>query len=374
MIKNTDFVWLLRALALAENGLLSTAPNPRVGCVIRRGQKTIGEGWHRRAGEPHAEICAMQQSGDNLQDAEVYVSLEPCAHIGKTDSCAAALVAAKPARVIVAMPDPNPQVAGKGLSMLRAAGIETVCASPTDEVFLRAMDLNIGFVSRMIRRRPWVRLKIAATADGKTALSSGLSRWISNAESRADAHQLRARSGALITGIGTALIDNPRLTVRHAPFFKQPLRILIDRDLRASADMRLFVGGGAMVATAAAVRHVADGVEVLSLPDRHGRVDLAALLQALAIRGMNEITVEAGRRLCGAFIAANLVDEIVVYQAPIIFGGGYDMLDFPSPLSPEQAIRFSLKKCTPINGDIKIVYESPSARLELLNATAATIA
>ncbi len=367
-----DAAVLQRALALAKNGLFSASPNPRVGCVIRRGHKTIGEGWHRRAGEAHAEVVAMQNCNDNLHGAEMFVNMEPCSHEGKTPSCAAMLAKAKPARVVIAMPDPNPQVAGRGLKMLREAGIETVCAEKTDAIFARALDMNIGFVSRMIRRRPWVRLKIAATADGKTALSSGLSQWISGEESRADAHYLRARSCAIITGVGTATADNPQLTVRHVSSPRQPLRVLIDGQLRAPADLRMF-SGGAMVACAVAASPVADDVEVLSLPDSDGRVDLAALLSELAARGVNEITVEAGRRLCGAFVNAGLADEMVVYHAPLFFGGGFDMVQLPPPPSPQQATRWRLVQCTTMGEDAKLVYESPDSRKMLSDALATIV-
>ena len=366
-----DAAVLRRALALAKNGLFTSSPNPRVGCVIRRNGKTIGEGWHRRAGEAHAEVIAMQNCGSDLQDAEMFVSMEPCAHEGKTPSCAAMLAKAKPARVVVAMPDPNPQVAGQGLAMLQKAGIKTVCAEKTDKVFARALDMNIGFASRMIRQRPWVRLKIAATADGKTALSSGLSQWISGEESRKDAHYLRARSCAMITGVGTALADNPQLTVRHVSCSRQPLRVLIDGSLRASADLRMF-SGGAIVACAVPARHIADDVEVLSLPDSDGKVDLAALLNELAMRGVNEVTVEAGRRLCGAFVNAGLADEMVVYHAPLFFGGGFDMMQLPPPSSPQQATRWRLVQCERMDEDAKLVYESPDSR-QILSDALATI-
>ena len=361
-----DARWLARATALAANGLFTAAPNPRVDCVIRRDGRTLGEGWHRRTGEAHAEVVAMRQSGA-LKGAEVFVSLEPCAHVGRTPSCAARLAAAAPARVVAAMPDPNPEVAGRGLALMRAAGVDVVVASPESDSFQRALDINIGFVSRMLRKRPWLRLKIAATMDGKTALPSGLSRWISSVDSQTDAHRLRARSCALITGIGTALADDPQLTARHVPAPRQPLRVLIDRALQAPPSLRM-LAGGALIATAAPPRHVADGVEVLSLPDGNGKVDLPVLLRMLAGRGINEVTVEAGRRLCGAFVAAGLADEIVLYQAPRLFGGGLDLIAMPPPQTPAVAMEFSLKQCTPLGGDLKIVYEAPHVRRQLTDA------
>ncbi len=367
-----DAFWLSRALSLAENGLYTAAPNPRVGCVIVRGGRVVGEGWHQKTGGAHAEAAAMRSCGD-LRDAEVFVSLEPCAHVGETPSCAAALARAKPARVVAAMPDPNPQVAGRGMRMLRDAGIAAEFAPAAGEMFRRALDLNLGFVSRMIRGRPWLRLKIAATLDGKTALSSGLSRWISGEESRLDAHRLRARSCAILAGIGTALADNPRLTVRGVSSPRRPLRVLVDRDLRAPPDLKMFAEDGAIVATAARDKIFAGNAEVLRLPGADGRVDLAALLRELAARGVNEATVEAGRRLCGAFVAADLADEIVLYQAPKLFGGGMAMIETAPPQTPDAAMKFFVKQCGRSGDDIKIVYENPRSRSVLADAAARAI-
>lgn len=370
---NQDFSHLSRALALAENGLHTASPNPRVGCVIVRDGKIVGEGWHRKTGEAHAEIVAMQNCEQELQNSEVFVSLEPCAHIGETKSCAKELIRAKVGRVVAAMPDPNPQVAGRGIAMLRAAGIAATFAKSGGEIFSRALDLNIGFVSRMVRKRPWLRLKIAATLDGKTALSSGLSKWISGEESRADSHRLRARSCAIITGIGTALTDNPKLTARTIGESRTPLRVLIDRDLRAPPDLRMFDGERALIATAASGKEFCGNAEVLHLPDKNGRVDLHLLLGELAARGINEAVVEAGRRLCGAFVAAGLVDEIVLYQSPKLFGGGAAMIEMQPPPTPALAEKFLLKQCSRIGDDVKIVYESPNARSVLADATAGAI-
>ena len=364
-----DAKWLSRALSLAENGLYTAAPNPRAGCVIVRGGRIVGEGWHRRAGEDHAEIAALK-SCDNARGADIFVSLEPCAHAGKTPPCVEALIRARPARVVAATPDPNPQVAGRGMKMLRDAGIVAEYAPAGSDIFSRALDLNIGFFSRMTRKRPWLRLKIAATLDGKTALSSGLSKWISGEESRLDAHRLRARSCALITGIGTALVDNPRLTVRGISSPCAPRRVLVDRELRAPSDLQLFVGGGAIIATAARDKTFSGNAEVLVLPDGGGRVDLAALLAELAAREVNEAMTEAGRRLCGAFVAAGLADEIVLYQSPKLFGGGMAMIDAPPPDSPATAAAFRIKQHARCGDDIKIVFESPAARAGIYDATA----
>ena len=368
-----DAKYLARALTLARQGLFSTTPNPRVGCVIVREDSIIAEGWHRAAGEAHAEICALRQC-DNIRGAEVFVNLEPCAHQGRTPSCAETLATAKPARVIIALPDPNPLTAGKGANILRAAGVECVFAPPQSESCQQALSLNIGFVSRMTRRRPWTRLKIAATMDGKTALANGLSKWITGTAARTDVHALRAASCAIITGIGTAEIDDPLLTVRHVRTSRQPQRVLIDRDLRASPRLKLFIGGALTATTCAPPNFFAPEVEVLSLPDQNGRVDLAALLNVLAEREMNEVMVEAGRRLCGAFLANGLVDEIVLYQAPRVFGGdALAMFDSPSPSTPETAATFTLREMTPLGDDIKLVYESPTARRQIHDATFAAV-
>ena len=348
---------LARTLKLAEKGLYTTPPNPRVGCVICRNGDIIGEGWHQRAGGEHAEINALAQAGKNAAGADIYVSMEPCTHHGKTPPCVDALVAARPARVIVALSDPNPKVAGAGIKQLQNAGIKVTVADNDSAVARAAKELNIGFISRMTRRRPWLRLKIAATLDGKTALDSGLSRWISGDTARRDAHHLRARSCAVLTGIGTALQDNPALTVRHIPTSRQPLRLLLDSKLRATADMKLFADDNALIITAAPPTTAA-AAAVLSLPNTDGKVNLPRLFAELAAREMNEITVEAGRKLNGALLTAGLVDEIVLYLAARIFGeSGKDMFAIPAAVSPQQATRFRRVELRDIgDDDIKIVY------------------
>ena len=359
---------LLRALKLAENGFLTAAPNPRAGCVIRRDGNIIGEGWHRRAGEPHAEAEAAKQCGD-LTGADVFVNLEPCAHEGRTPSCAAMLVKARPRRVVAAIPDPNPLVAGRGMAMLRAAGIAAEFAPPESEIFQKALALNIGFISRMSRKRPWLRIKTAATLDGKTALPGGESQWISGEESRRDAHMLRARSCAVITGTGTALSDNPRLTARGVSAPRQPLRVLACGGGKIRAGLRMFDGGGLLISAQKKPPQL-DGVESLSLPGKNGGADLHALLRALAEREINEAVVEAGPRLSGAFVAEGLADEIIVYQSPKMFGGGGEMLTFPPPESPKTAPFYARMSCAPLGADIKIVYESPASRKALSESCA----
>ncbi len=326
-----DHRYMARALQLAERGLYTTTPNPRVGCVIVRNDRVIGEGWHETAGGPHAEAAALAQivgaSGtvnstkDRAMGATVYVTLEPCSHFGRTPPCADALIAAGAARVVAAMQDPNPRIAGQGLARLAAAGIATSCGLLEDA----ARELNIGFVSRMTRGRPWLRLKVAASLDGKTALNNGMSQWITGPDARRDAHVWRARSCAVLTGIGTVRDDNPRLTVRGVSTTRQPVKVVVDSRLETPPHAAVLESGGALVACArddAAHRAAltAAGAEIVVLPDAEGKVDLAALMQELGRRGINEVLAEAGTRLNGALLRENLVDELLLYQAPVLLG------------------------------------------------------
>lgn len=317
-----DHAFMARALHLARRGLYSTAPNPRVGCVIVRDGNVIGEGWHEKAGLPHAEAVALAAlPGMQARGATAYVTLEPCSHFGRTPPCADALVNAGLARVVVAMQDPNPLVAGQGLAKLNAAGIEVVSGLLQDE----ATDLNIGFVSRMTRGRPWLRLKVAASLDGKTALNNGVSQWITGPGARRDAHAWRARSCAILTGIGTVRDDNPRLTVREVQTTRQPLRVVIDSRLETPPDAAVLEGGNVLIAAAqddaarsAALR--ARGAEILMLPNTQGKVELVDLMQELGRRGINEVLAEAGTRLNGSLLREGCVDELLIYQAPILLG------------------------------------------------------
>ena len=363
-LSTDETVLLTRAVTLAAKGCYTTTPNPRVGCVICQHGEVVGEGWHARAGEPHAEVLALQQAGTRAQAADVYVSLEPCAHQGKTPPCIKALIAAGVKRVIVAMPDPNPQVAGKGIAALRENGIEVMIAAANSAVRLAAEQLNIGFISRMVRARPWVRLKIAATIDGKTALNNGLSRWITGEAARKDAHHLRACSCAVLTGIGTVLQDNPQLTVRHVETNRQPLRILIDSQLRADKTMQLFADDNILVASATTPETTNERAgEILTLPTADKKVDLPALLTALAAREINEVLIEAGRQLNGAFLNAQLADEIILYQAGRVFGAsGKDMFQIPPLPTPQAAPIFQRTALQGFDdGDIKIVYQRQHA-------------
>lgn len=320
-----DHSMMARALQLARRGLYTTSPNPRVGCVIAIGADVVGEGFHERAGEPHAEIRALNAAGSRAGGATAYVTLEPCSHHGRTPPCADALPAAGVARVVAAMEDPNPLVAGKGMAVLRASGIVTELGL----LEVEARELNIGFVSRMTRRRPWVRLKAAASLDGRTALNNGLSQWITGAQARRDGHVWRALSCAVLTGIGTVRDDDPQLTVRHVETTRQPLRVVVDSRLETPPSARILDGASddAPVLIACAIEDPARsaalrarGAQVMLLPDPAGKVELAALLAELARRGINEVLAEAGFKLNGSLLREGCVDELLLYLAPCLIG------------------------------------------------------
>ena len=316
---DADRAHMTRALALAERGLFTTTPNPRVGCVIVADGAVIGEGWHERAGEAHAEVNALADArvrGLDPRGATLYATLEPCNHTGRTPPCAEAVIAAGIGRVVAAMADPNP-AAAQGAERLRAAGITVDIGLLADE----AHELNIGFVSRVTRGQPWVRMKAAASLDGRTALLSGESQWITGEAARADGHRWRARACAILTGIGTVRQDDPQLSVRAATTPRQPLRIVVDRHAETPAIARVLAGDGALIVTAGG-RNPGwpSAVQVLELPDADGRVDLRRLMLALGERGINELHVEAGAKLNGALLAAGLVDELLLYLAPCILG------------------------------------------------------
>ena len=315
---------MARALQLAARGLYTTDPNPRVGCVLVKDSRVVGAGWHEYAGGPHAEINALAQAGSEAAGATAYVSLEPCCHQGRTPPCTAALIKAGVRRVVVALQDPNPLVGGEGASRLQAAGIEVQSGVLADE----ARRLNPGFDLRMRRGRPWVRCKLAMSLDGRTAMASGESQWITGSAARRDVHHLRARSSAIMTGIGTVLADDPALTARlddaGAADIKQPLRVVLDSRLRLPASARLLaLPGETLVVTgedATAARFGDAAVSVVSLPLTSGRLDLAAVLQHLGSLEINEVHVEAGATLSGALLQAGLVDELVIYMAPHLMG------------------------------------------------------
>ena len=333
----TDHALMARALRLAERGLFTTQPNPRVGCVIAWNGEIVGEGWHQRAGEPHAEVFALRAAGEHARGATVYVTLEPCSHQGRTPPCADALIAAGIARVVTASEDPNPKVVGAGLQRLRGAGIAV------EQGLMReaARELNRGFFSRFERGRPWVRVKLAMSLDGRTALANGESKWITGEAARADVQRWRARSSAILTGAGTVRADDPRLTVRLSDGigFVAPLRVILDARLDALALHANLLDGSAPTLVLHATGAQMQGgrsarVELAEAPlaAQGGRLDLDAVLRLLAARGVNELQVEAGPTLCGSLLDANLVDELLLYVAPTLLGDSARPLLALSPL------------------------------------------
>lgn len=364
-----DREYMSRALALAAQGRLTTRPNPSVGCVIVRDGQVLGEGFSAPAGGPHAEIRAMETAGQDLRGATVYVTLEPCNHFGRTPPCSDALVRAAPARVVVATLDPHPRVAGSGIDRLRGAGIEVDVGLHEAE----ARALNAGFMVRHERGRPLVRLKLAASIDGRSAMASGESQWITGVEARRDVQRLRARSCAIVTGSGTVLADDPRLTVRRedlpelsafdAAFLERqpPLRVVLDRELRTPVDARLLQTPGVLLFSAAAAPEqrraalLAAGAECTSLPEVAAGLDLAALLGLLAGRDCNEVLFECGPRLAAAVLAANLVDELWLYQAPLLLGArARAMADLELERLAE-GLRFEYREVTPMGGDLRLI-------------------
>lgn len=385
-----DSRWMARAIRLAERGLYSTSPNPRVGCVLVKGDAVAGEGWHQRAGEPHAEVHALRAAGGAARGATAYVTLEPCSHHGRTPPCADALVEAGVARVVVAVQDPNPSVAGAGIAKLRAAGITVDCGL----MEAAARDLNTGFFARMARGTPWLRSKIAMSLDGRTALNNGKSQWITGAAARRDVQHWRARSCAVLTGINTVLADDARLNVREiegaartrwgealgcgkggqaadcgpkaldelgAAAVRQQLRVVLDSQLRIPLEARVLQGGGALIYTAA--QHAEKsavlrdlGVEVVMLPDAAGRVDLVAMLRDLARRGCNELLVEAGSTLNGALLRAGLVDELLLYLAPQLLGdAAHGVAQLGELTSLEQRVNLKWQEVRQVGEDLRIL-------------------
>jgi len=348
---------MARALALAEHGMATTMPNPRVGCVITHHDNIVGEGWHQRAGEAHAEVHALQAAGTQAKGATAYVTLEPCSHFGRTPPCCDALIHAGIQRVVVAMQDPNPLVSGQGLARLREAGIEVV----TGILEARARALNEGFISRMERGRPLLRLKSAASLDGRTALANGQSQWITCDEARADAQHWRARSCAILTGVSTVLADNPRLTVRGIARVTQPLRIIVDSQLRTPLDAAVLAEGNALIVTTvddpkryAPYREL--GIELLCLAGSDGRVDLPRLMVELGQRGLNEVLTEAGSQLNGALITAGCADALLLYLAPCLLGNdGRGMFTLPILESLQQRHTLHIQGITPIGSDLRIL-------------------
>ena len=357
MFSAIDHAFMARALQLAQRGLFTTTPNPRVGCVLVRDERVVGEGWHAKAGEAHAEVNALRAAGDLTRGATAYVTLEPCAHFGRTPPCIDALRAAGVARVVAAMQDPNPRVAGKGLTALGATGIDVSSGLMETE----ARELNIGFVSRMTRGRPWLRLKVAASLDGKTALNNGKSQWITGADARRDAHAWRARSCAILTGIGTVRDDDPRLTVRDVATTRQPLRVVVDSRFEMPLTARVFEGGNLLVAAAAQddakiAALARQGAEAVVIPSARGKVDLPALLLELGRRGINEVLVEAGFRLNGSLLREGCVDELLIYQAPILLGdAARGMFELPELTELSGRRELQLRELRRVGSDLRFL-------------------
>ena len=347
------------ALEWAAKGLFTTTPNPRVGCVIVKDNQVIGEGHTQPPGQAHAEVQALNNAasrGFDVRGATAYVTLEPCSHYGRTPPCADALIRAGVARVVAAITDPNPLVAGQGLAKLREAGIEVSCGMLEDE----AREMNIGFLSRMQHGKPWVRLKSAASLDGKTALHNGISQWITSDAARDDGHWWRARACAVLTGIGTVNEDNPQLNVRAVDTPRQPRRIVIDSDLQIDPDARILAGGGTWVVAARSSKEkeaqLRDrGAEIIMLPNAHGKVDLPALMLELGRRHINELHVEAGFKLNGSLIRENCVDELLLYLAPSLLGDAQGLFNLHALESLEGRRVLSFHEVKQIGPDLRIL-------------------
>ncbi len=362
-----DFAYMAQALRLARRGLYTTDPNPRVGCVVVKDNTVVGSGWHERAGGPHAEIHALAAAAERSRGATVYVTLEPCVHHGRTPPCTDALIAAGVARVVVAMVDPNPRVGGQGLAALAAAGI----AVESGVLHERAEALNPGFASRMRRGRPYVRLKLAASLDGRTAMASGESAWITSESARIDGQRWRARSSAVMCGIGTVRADDPALTVRAFATGRQPLRVVLDSHLTLSPRARvLSPDAPTLVVSAEAGGERAEnlqrtGAEVIALPGADGEVDLRALMRHLAACEVNELLVESGPTLAGTLLRERLVDELVLYLAPTLLGDtARAMFELPGLVHLQDRIRLAVKDLRPVGRDWRVICEVGGPRNE----------
>ena len=354
----TDHAMMARALRLAERGAYTTRPNPMVGCVVAQGDEVVGEGWHQRKGGPHAEVFALQAAGARATGATAYVTLEPCAHTGSTGPCADALVAAGVVRVVGAMRDPFPQVDGAGFETLQAAGITV----ETGLMEAPARALNRGFLSRIERGRPWLRVKLATSLDGRSALASGESKWISGEAARADVQKWRARAGAILTGAGTVLIDDPQLTVRLGDDseFVPPLRVVLDPGLATVARGRVREGDAPTLYIHAPEARMPHGIQAqhAHVPVRDGRFDLDAVLRLLGERGINEVQVEAGATLAGAFLSSGLVDELLLYVAPVLLGErARPLFDGLHIEAMTESLRMRIVETRRIGGDVRVLLQ-----------------
>lgn len=371
---STDFKYMRKAITLAQNGIYTTDPNPRVGCVIVKDDKIIGEGWHQIAGQAHAEVNALQNCIQSPKDSTAYVTLEPCSHYGRTPPCVDRLIEADVARVVIAMQDPNPQVAGQGVEKLKTAGIDVAVGLMQQE----AQALNPGFIQRMSSGRPFVRCKMAMSLDGRTAMASGESKWITGESARADVHRMRARSSAIITGIGSILHDDPQMNARIKDVdVKQPLRIVLDSDLQISTTARIFdsnihrhsraggnlidsvvifAGSEAIEVNAEKVKQLEEiGAKVVAAEHDAELIDLHWLLEYLGADDINELMVEAGSTLSGAFLQAGLVDELIIYMAPHIMGdSAKGLFNLPGLDKMADKIELDIKDITAVGCDWRI--------------------
>ena len=362
-------VFIEQALAQAAQSLLRTAPNPRVGCVITSADGTLlGQGHTQRAGDPHAEIMALRDAaanGHDVRGATAYVTLEPCAHHGRTGPCCDALIAAGIQKVVATNTDPNPLVAGQGFARMRAAGLDVHVLPPDDPLAIQSRELNIGFFSRMVRKKPWVRMKIAASLDGQTALQNGVSQWITGDAARTDGHAWRARACAVLTGIGTVLADNPKLDVRLVDTPRQPYIVIVDSRLETPLDAALFIAGRHCYIYAAVPNDIkksaleARGATVIYLPGKtpgtEGKVDLNAMLFDLGKREINELHVEAGHKLNGSFIREGLVDEFLVYLAPKLLGLGQGMAHLGPLTTLDEAVNLKFHSIEQVGADLRVL-------------------
>lgn len=349
---------MARALQLARQGLYTTDPNPRVGCVLVKDGEIIGEGWHQRAGLSHAEVEALNSAPD-AQGATAYVTLEPCSHFGRTPPCCDALIKAGVSRVVVAMQDPNPLVAGQGLQKLRAAGVDVVCGVLQEESQL----LNQGFIKRMTQQRPWVRSKLAMSLDGRIAMASGESKWITSAQARVDVQRLRAESSAILTGINTVLADDPALTARVDEDVVQPLRVVLDSRLAMPVDAQLVNGPGRTLILTSSTDDTKKqalqqaGFEIYEITEHQGRLDLRQVMMFLAQQQINEVLVEAGPTLNGALLAQNLVDEWVIYMAPCVLGDqGRGLFTLPDMNTMADKKNLNLVDVRQVGPDLKLTF------------------
>ncbi|MDD2801366.1 MAG: bifunctional diaminohydroxyphosphoribosylaminopyrimidine deaminase/5-amino-6-(5-phosphoribosylamino)uracil reductase RibD [Methylococcales bacterium] len=353
-----DSIYMARALQLARQGLYTTDPNPRVGCVLVKDGEIIGEGWHQRAGLSHAEVVALNNTPDT-QGATAYVTLEPCSHFGQTPPCCDALIKAGVSRVVVAMQDPNPLVAGQGLQRLRTAGIEVTSGVLEED----AQRLNQGFIKRMTQQRPWIRSKLAMSLDGRTAMASGESKWITSAQARADVQRLRAESSAILTGINTVLADDPALTARVDEEVVQPLRVVLDSQLAMPVDAQLVNGPGRTLILTSSTDDAKKqalqqaGFEVYEIAEHQGRLDLQQVMTFLAEQQINEVLVEAGPTLNGALLAENLIDEWVIYMAPCVLGDqGRGLFTLPDMNTMADKKNLNLADVRQVGPDLKLTF------------------